>query len=75
MDIQNQSCKQQIMSISSMAQASINNNSFQRYGTFSYLREIVSWKMAVSIQSVEDSSQEQQAWAKDDQVACIDSFP
>ena len=37
-----------------MALANSTNNSFQRYRTFSSLREIVSWKLSVSIQSVED---------------------
>ena len=33
-----------------------DSNNFQRYGTLSYLREEISWKLAVSVKSMEDRS-------------------
>ena len=39
-----------------MAMASGEDNSFQRYGTLSYLREEISWKLAVRGRSTEDRS-------------------
>ena len=39
-----------------MALANSTDNSFQKSGTFSSLREIISWKLSVSIQKTRDIS-------------------
>ena len=54
-------------SLNIMAVANSTDNSIQKSGTFSSLKEIISWKLYINIQSVEDGrqQQEQQARAKD----------
>ena len=47
-------------SLNIMALANSKESRFQKSATFSSLREVVSWKLTVDIQSVEDKRQQQE---------------